>query len=373
MTTSDPPAVPLAAQRPHRPARATTCRCPTARRPPAPRRRASRRRHAATSASRPKNPSASTDVVGHQAQVRARRRWARAGPSSATSDGSWRRIAASSATSSGPGSRPSSVASTVRAWCRVRSASPWRPAWYWARASSAHRRSRNGASPTSAWASASTSRCRPARSAASTQQLLGVAAAARRAGAASIRAGVPAVELEQRRAPPQRQRLAQHVGGPLGLAQRQQLAAALDQALEPLGVDLVDRDREPVSLRRRLDRRRRRAPCAAGRRTPARPWSTTRAAARPTARRPGCSALTASPGRSASAASTTRSRGPSACVILDPDRAQDRDTHHGQCSPATDTRQQHDTALIPQRNASGTVRCDDSSANPATNVTKESS
>ena len=58
----------------------------------------------------------------------------------------------------GPGSTPSSATSTVRAWCKVRSASPWRPAWYWASASSAHRRSRNGASATRACASASTSR-----------------------------------------------------------------------------------------------------------------------------------------------------------------------------------------------------------------------
>ena len=66
----------------------------------------------------------------------------------ATNDGSWRRIACSNATSSGPGSRPSSSTSIRRAWCKVRNASPWRPAWYWAVASSAHRRSRSGAAAT---------------------------------------------------------------------------------------------------------------------------------------------------------------------------------------------------------------------------------
>ena len=205
---------------------------------------------------------------------------------SAASDGSWRRIAASRATRSGPGSTPSSPASTVRAWCRVRSASPWRPAWYWARASSAQRRSRSGASPTRAWASANTSRYRPARRAASTSSSW---ASSRRSSsrAASILAGDQPSSSSQSRAPPQRQRLRDDMRGPLRFPQRQQLAAALDQVLEALGVHLVDRQHRAGSPRGcRHDRAPPPAPCAAGPRTPGPPWPTTPVVARPTARPP---------------------------------------------------------------------------------------
>ena len=99
---------------------------------------ARRSRQAATSASRPKNASASPtsyDTRPRYGQLRLG-----SGRSvAAANDGSCRRIACSSAMRSGPGSTPSSFAKRARARCNVRSASPCRPERYWASASSAHR------------------------------------------------------------------------------------------------------------------------------------------------------------------------------------------------------------------------------------------
>ena len=60
-------------------------------------------------------------------------------------------------------------ASTRLTRLTVRSAWSARPAWYWASARSCHRRSRRGEALTKASAVASTSRCRPVRSEASTR------------------------------------------------------------------------------------------------------------------------------------------------------------------------------------------------------------
>ena len=62
-------------------------------------------------------------------------------------------------------------------------------------------------------------------------------------------AGVPVLELAQRRPAPQRQRLAADVGGAVVLAQRQQLHAAPGHPLEAVGVDLVRRRRQAVARR----------------------------------------------------------------------------------------------------------------------------
>ena len=160
-----------AGRRRRRRGRARTCRTRTARR-----RRGPSCRPAVAGRRRPRRRDRRTvgvvDVVRLEALVWAHR--ARLGSAlSTTSDGSWRRIACSKAATSGPGSRPSSRSSTERSWRSERSDSPCRPAWYCAVASSAQRRSRNGASATSAWALARTLSCRPARSGGLDVQLVG--------------------------------------------------------------------------------------------------------------------------------------------------------------------------------------------------------
>ena len=169
--------------------------------------------------------------------------------------------------------RPARRSSTVRTWCSVRNASPWRPAWYCARASSAHRRSRIGASPTRACASASTSRWRPARKQAS-----------RRISSASKRqliqptcldpTGLPTLELLQRRPPPQRQRLPTHVGRPVVLTQGQQLPSRA----APAARSDAHRPRPAASSAGTLQATSRSppppTPCAAGRCNPARSCAT---------------------------------------------------------------------------------------------------
>ena len=62
-------------------------------------------------------------------------------------------------------------------------------------------------------------------------------------------AGVPVLQLAQRRPPPQRQRLTAHVRGPVVLAQRQQLHAAPSHPLEAVRIHLVGRRRQPVAGR----------------------------------------------------------------------------------------------------------------------------
>ncbi len=166
----------------------------------------------------------------------------------ASNASSCRRIASSSAASSGPGSIPSCSASTRLTRRTVRSASVCRPAWYWASASSCHRRSRRGAALTMASAVASTSRCRPVRSEASTRN----SSASRRSSSsrsASMAARSDAFEVLEWRAAPQTERFAEEVRRAFGLAERQQFAAPDDQALKPPGVQVVGWDGQHVALR----------------------------------------------------------------------------------------------------------------------------
>ncbi len=65
---------------------------------------------------------------------------------------------------------------------------------------------------------------------------------------------MPALQLHQRSAPPQRQPLTDHMRRSLGLPQGEQLPAPLHQSLEALGVHLLDRQDQPVALGHRLDR-----------------------------------------------------------------------------------------------------------------------
>ena len=65
---------------------------------------------------------------------------------------------------------------------------------------------------------------------------------------------IPPVQLRQRPSPPERQRVRQNHRGALGLVGRQQLAGTPHRPLEPLGVDLVERNRKPVTERQGLDR-----------------------------------------------------------------------------------------------------------------------
>ena len=86
-------------------------------------------------------------------------------------------------------------------------------------------------------------------------QLLGVEAQLlqpRRFG--STRA--PTLQVDQRSAAPQHQRLTDDVRGPLRLAQREQLARPPHEPLEAARVDVVARHDQPVALRHRLDRAR---------------------------------------------------------------------------------------------------------------------
>ena len=66
---------------------------------------------------------------------------------------------------------------------------------------------------------------------------------------ASMPPGCQSLQVLERRAAPQREGLAEQVRRPLGLAERQQLAPAADQPLEPPGVHLVGRQRQHVALR----------------------------------------------------------------------------------------------------------------------------
>ena len=66
-------------------------------------------------------------------------------------------------------------------------------------------------------------------------------------------AHVPAVEIAQRPAPPQSQRFGRQVRGAFRFAQRQQLAGSTHQALEPLRVDGLTGDDQPVTVGHGLD------------------------------------------------------------------------------------------------------------------------
>ncbi len=81
--------------------------------------------------------------------------------------GAWARMPSSSARRAGPGSTPRSAASWARARRSTASASPWRPDWYSASASSRHASSRSGCSAVSRLRLATVCVARPSRSAAS--------------------------------------------------------------------------------------------------------------------------------------------------------------------------------------------------------------
>ena len=67
---------------------------------------------------------------------------------------------------------------------------------------------------------------------------------------------LPALELDQRPTPPERECLAENMCGPLGLAERRELLAAAEQAFEAMRVDVVGRKPQAVTLWQRLDRAR---------------------------------------------------------------------------------------------------------------------
>ena len=101
----------------------------------------------------------------------------------------------------------------------VRSASPWAPVRYWARASSSHRRSRNGAARTISWARGRASRAWPPRSCASSRS----SSASRRSSSrrpASRRAGGHSARSVKAAPAPQVERLLQQERGAVRLTQR---------------------------------------------------------------------------------------------------------------------------------------------------------
>ena len=76
------------------------------------------------------------------------------------------------------------------------------------------------------------------------------------------------LQVLEGRAAPQGEGLAEQVRRALRLAERQQLAPAADQALEPAGVHLVRGQRQRVALRGGRGSRRCRAPDGSGRHSP---------------------------------------------------------------------------------------------------------
>ena len=165
-----------------------------------------------------------------------------------TSDGSWRRIACSNATSSEPGSTPSSVTS-VRAGLVQRAQGVTLPAGLVL----GQRQQRPPALAQRRLGRAGLRLGEHLAMVARTQgglqaDLLGVEAELLEPAGLDP-TGVPTLELAQRRPPPQRQRLAAHVGGPVVLAQRQQLRAAPGHPLEAVRVHLVGRRRQAVARR----------------------------------------------------------------------------------------------------------------------------
>ena len=75
--------------------------------------------------------------------------------------------------------------------------------------------------------------------------------------------GQPAVEDVERRAAPELEGATEDDDGPIGLAGSGQRHTAVDELLEAAAVDLVIRQGQPVSARRRLDRRRAEGPAQA--------------------------------------------------------------------------------------------------------------
>ena len=84
-------------------------------------------------------------------------------------------------------------------------------------------------------------------------RLLGLEAQLPQPGGLDLRR-FPPVELGERLALPQRERLAEDEGRALRLAHRQQLPAARDLPLEALDVDLLERHDQAVAAAGRLDR-----------------------------------------------------------------------------------------------------------------------
>ena len=216
---------------------------PTTARTPAASSRRQARRHVRLA---PEERRGVVDVVGDQPQVGADRRWRPASAASARSAGSCRRIASSSSASCGPGSSPNSLTMMVRARWRVSSASAWRPAWYCARASRPHRRSRVGSWATMRCSSPSTSSWRPARIAASACR----SSASRRRSPRRSDSIRPASHSASRSSGSPRHRCRASpagVAGPVGLARGEQLARPQQQVLEAQVVDVVPVQGQPVA------------------------------------------------------------------------------------------------------------------------------
>ena len=133
------------------------------------------------------------------------------------------------------------------------SASDWRPDWYCASASRAQRCSRNGCASTRARRSASTESCRPARSAASSLSSWRVEPQALEPLGLDP-AGVPVPDVEERVAPPQRERLLDDVPRSVGLAAGQQVPGVRHHPVEPLGIHLATREVQPVPVAEGVDR-----------------------------------------------------------------------------------------------------------------------
>ena len=179
------------------------------------------------------------------ARSRGRRRSSEAAPRRAgvpASAGSWRRIARSSSRSSGPGSRPSSSSSSRLPSRYTSSASDWRPARYSARMRSTRGRSCNGRAPTSACSSATSSGPPPRSSSASMPTLDGVLTEL--AEARRLRLDERLVlEVGERRASPERERVAQR----RGTRPRIFVPRAREQPLELVQVELTRCDSEQVA------------------------------------------------------------------------------------------------------------------------------
>ena len=129
----------------------------------------SRSTHSATSSARPKKASASSTSYG-ASPLYGQCSAIAGGSDVVASSSSWSRMARSRATISVPGSMPSSSTSVWRARRSERSASACRPQRYWAMANVAQRCSRSGSSATRTSAIATTSRCSPDASRASSRR-----------------------------------------------------------------------------------------------------------------------------------------------------------------------------------------------------------
>jgi hypothetical protein len=79
------------------------------------------------------------------------------------------------------------------------------------------------------------------------------------------------LELRERRAAPECERLTQQLTGLRCLARGELLATSLEQGLEPFQIECTGRDSDPISGVGRLDHALAERPAQAARREPARP------------------------------------------------------------------------------------------------------